>query len=205
MSRSWITLPGKAPAFSLIELIVVLALLIIVATMMSSQLSGTHRRNALEQCRKNLQEISLAVSIYAGDNHGAFPLLAAARNPAEPLSLLVPRSTTETAMFICPGNGDKPLPEGEPFAQRRVSYAYYMGRGTNNPATDALLTDWQVDASPKLAGQALFSSDGKKPGANHQRDGGNILVVNGGVERSGPKAARDLPIPPGVMLLNPSP
>jgi type II secretory pathway pseudopilin PulG len=192
-------------AFSLVELIVVLAILIIVATMMSSQLSGAHRKTALEQCRKNLQEIFLTVSIYANDHQGSFPLFPAARTSAEPLSLLVPRSTTETAMFTCPGSGDKALPEGEPFAQRRISYAYYMGRNTNHSANDVLLSDWQVDRQPKLAGQPLFSSDGKKPVNNHQKDGGNILLGSGAAEASGPKAARDLPVPPGVILLNPSP
>jgi prepilin-type N-terminal cleavage/methylation domain-containing protein len=197
--------PRSARGFSLLELIVVLAILIILTTLMSRQLSGTHRRNALEQCRKNLQEIFLANTIYADDHQGSFPLLASARNSAEPLSLLVPRCTTETAMFTCPGSGDKALPEGEPFTQRRISYAYYMGRKTNDASMDVLLSDWQVDSLPKRAGQLLFSADGQKPGNNHEKDGGNILLVNGTVERSGPKAQRDWPVPPGVTLLNPAP
>jgi hypothetical protein len=196
---------ARVRAFSLIELVVVLAILIILTTMMSSSLSGTHRKTALAQCRKNLQEIFLTFSIYANDNKGVFPLLQNARTSSEPLSLLVPRSTTETAMFLCPGSGDQPLPEGEPFAQRRISYAYYMGRTTNNSADDAFISDWQVDNLPKPAGRPLFSTDGKKPGNNHQKDGGNLLLGSGAVVVSGPKAARDLPLPSGVTLLNPAP
>jgi type II secretory pathway pseudopilin PulG len=190
--------------FSLVELLVVLVILIILSVMMSRSLSGAHRASNRELCRKNLQEIYLALTIYANDNHGTYPALTDARSAEAPLSLLLPHSTTETAMFICPGSGDKPLPEGESFARRRVSYAYYMGRTTNSTPADALLTDWQVDTRPKTTGQPLFSADGKKPGNNHGKDGGNLLLGGGGVEYSGPKAARDLPLPPGVVLLNPN-
>jgi prepilin-type N-terminal cleavage/methylation domain-containing protein len=192
-------------AFSLLELMVVLVILVILAAMMSRGLSGSRARTGLEQCRKNLQEIFLAFSIYAGDNKGAFPSLPGAASSSDPLSLLIPRSTTETAMFICPGGGDPPLPEGEPFPRRRISYSYYTGRPANAAPADALLSDWQVNTSPKTAGQPMFSADGKKPADNHAKDGGNILLVSGAVLRSGPAAARDFPVPSGVTLLNPRP
>jgi len=198
--------PCAAPGFSLLELLCVLVILIILSVMLDSRLSGSRRRTALELCRKNLQTISLSLNIYANDNGGAFPFLKDAPASSAPLSLLLPRSTTETAMFICPGSGDKALPEGESFAQRRISYAYYMGRSTNlSPDAEAILSDWQVNTLPKTKGQPLFSPDGKKPANNHDKDGGNLLLGNGGVLHSGPAAARDLPIPPGVALLNPAP
>ena len=197
--------PRAARGFSLVELLCVLVILIILSTMLNSRLSGSRRRTAQELCRKNLQTIYLALTIYANDNRGGFPFLNAAAGSAGPLSLLLPRSTTETAMFICPGSSDKPLPEGESFAQRRISYAYYMGRNTNNSAAEIILSDWQVNTLPKTKGRPLFSPDGKMPGNNHDKDGGNLLLGNGGVITSGPAAARDLPVPPGVTLLNPQP
>jgi type II secretory pathway pseudopilin PulG len=198
--------PRAAPGFSLVELLCVLVILIILAVMLDSRLSGVHRRTAQELCRKNLQTISLALTFYSNDNHGTFPSLNGAATSAEPLSLLLPRCTTETAIFICPGSQDTALPEGETFARRRISYAYYMGRATNNsPAAQAILSDWQVNNLPKTNGQPLFSADGKKPANNHDKDGGNLLLDSGEVIRSGPAAARDLPIPPGVTLLNPGP
>ncbi len=196
--------PRATPGFSLVELLCVLVILIILAVMLDSRLSGSHRRTAQELCRRNLQTIALALNFYANDNGGAFPLLKDAAISAGPLSFLVPRGTTETAIFICPGSQDQALPEGESFAQRRISYAYYMGRSTNHsPAAEAVLSDWQVNNLPKSKGQPLFSPDGKKPANNHDKDGGNLLLGNGEVIRSGPAAARDLPVPPGVTLLNP--
>jgi type II secretory pathway pseudopilin PulG len=186
-------------------LVCVLAILLVLATIMNSRLSGSRRRTALELCRKNLQTMHLALTLYANDNRGEFPLLAGASASAAPLSLLVPRSTTETAMFICPGSQDKALPEGEPFAQRRISYAYYMGRSTNQGNAEAILSDWQANNLPKTKGQPIFSSDGNKPANNHDKDGGNILLVSGQVIRSGTNAALDLPVPSGVTLLNPAP
>jgi type II secretory pathway pseudopilin PulG len=200
---------GKAPrgtgGFSLVELLCVLVILIILATLLDSRMAGSRRRTALELCRKNLQTISLALNFYAADNHGTFPLLKEAANSSAPLSLLVPRGTTETAIFLCPGSRDKALPEGEPFAQRRISYAYYMGRSTNNSAAEVILSDWQVNDLPKTQGRPLFSSDGKKPANNHGKDGGNLLLVNGEVIGCGTNAPRDLPVPPGITLLNPMP
>jgi prepilin-type N-terminal cleavage/methylation domain-containing protein len=196
--------PRPERGFSLVELLCVLVIVIILAVMLSSRLSGAHRHTIQELCRKNLQTISLSLNIYANDNRGAFPFLKNAANSSEPLSLLVPHSTTETAIFLCPGATDKALPEGESFAQRRISYAYYMGRATNNSA-DAILSDWQVNNLPKTNGQPLFSPDGKKPANNHDKDGGNLLLGGGAVISSGPAAGVDLPIPPGVTLLNPRP
>jgi len=197
--------PRGARGFSLVELLCVLLILIVLATLLDSRLAGSRRRTALELCRKNLQTISLALNFYAGDNQGAFPLLKEAANSSAPLSLLVPRGTTETAIFLCPGSRDKALPEGEPFARRRISYAYYMGRSTNNSPTEVILSDWQVNDLPKTQGQPLFSPDGKKPANNHGKDGGNLLLVNGEAVRSGANAPRDLPVPPGIALLNPLP
>jgi len=194
-----------ARAFSLVELLCVLVILIILATLVDSRMAGSRRRTARELCRKNLQTISLALNFYAGDNHGTFPILQEAATSAAPLSRLVPRGTTETAIFICPGSRDKALPEGESFAQRRISYAYYMGRSTNNSAAQVILSDWQVNNLPKALGQPLFSPDGKKPANNHGKDGGNLLLVSGEVTGSGANAACDLPVPPGVTLLNPQP
>ena len=188
---------------SLLELLVVLVLVVIVAVILSGQFGASSRSRALADCRKNLQKMYLALSIYQNDNNGAFPFLKGATNPAEPLSLLVPKSTTVTEMFICPDSDDKPLPEAESFDKRKISYAYYMGRTTNDAAGDLIVTDAQVDAAPKNNGQQIFSADGKKPGNNHSKEGGNLLSCGGDVTASGPRASGDVRYPPSVRLLNP--
>jgi hypothetical protein len=156
----------------------------------------------LAACQQNLQKVYLALSIYRSDN-GSYPSVNGAATPSAPLSLLVPKSTTVTEIFICPGSSDKPLAEGERFADCRISYAYYMGYATNDDPQEIIVTDWQIDNAPKRHGQLIFSADGKKPGNNHYTAGGNLLSLGGEVSGCGPKASRDLQFPPSVTLLNP--
>jgi len=197
--------PRATGGFSLIELLCVMVILIILTVILDNRMAGSRRRSQREICRKNLLEISIAFNFYANDNHGAYPLAKGAVTSSEPLSLLVPRCTTETAMFVCPGSHDPPLPEGEAFAKRRISYACYMGRSTNAAPDDVLVSDWQLNSLAKTKGQPLFSSDGKKPANNHGTDGGNLLLRGGDATSCGTNAPRDLPLPSGVTLLNPAP
>lgn len=189
-------------AFSLIELLVVLALLLILTVLGTSHLTTSARRRELAACGGNLQKIYLALSFYRND-HGSYPFLDDAKTSAEPLSSLVPKSTTDTEIFICPASGDKLLPESEPFTNSRISYDYYMGRATNDDPGEIILSDWQVDALSKQRGRLIFSSDGRKPGNNHNAFGGNLLTCGGAVVFSPPKAKQDFLFPPTVKLLGP--
>jgi type II secretory pathway pseudopilin PulG len=189
-------------AFSLVELLVVAALLIILTVLGASRFSTSARKREMAACANNLQKIHLALSFYRNDN-AAYPYVPGAETSAQPLSLLVPKGTTDTQIFICPGSGDKPLPESEPFAKNHISYDYYMSLATNSDPQDIIVTDWQVDTLPKAKGSQLFSPDGKKPGNNHDADGGNLLMCGGAVVRSGPKAGQDLLFPATVRLLPP--
>ena len=118
--------------------------------------------------------------------------------------MLVPRYTVDTAVFICPGSKDAPLPDGESFLKRKISYAYYMGRGSND-ATEVLLSDAQVNTNAKAAGQQAFSLTGKAPGNNHHKYGGNFLFGDGRMERTPPLVPFALGVTQGVVLLNPKP
>ncbi|MGA2177542.1 MAG: hypothetical protein ABSH38_21415 [Verrucomicrobiota bacterium] len=188
--------------FSLLELVIVLALLLTLTVMSTSRFSSKARQRDLAKCQLNLQKVYLALNIYRSDN-GAFPILKDAPNSEAALSLLIPKSTTVTEMFICPGSRDEELPEGESFAGRRISYAYYMGRAAKDDPGEILLSDWQVNTAPKRTGQQVFSSDGKKPGNNHYAEGGNLVFCGGDISGCGPKASRDLLFPATVRLLNP--
>jgi type II secretory pathway pseudopilin PulG len=189
-------------AFSLIELLIVLALIIILTVLSAGRLTTSARKRELAACGSNLQKIYIALNFFRLD-HGSYPFLADAQTSAQPLSLLIPKGTTDTEIFICPGSGDKLLPESEPFGKRRISYDYYMGRATNGDPQDILLSDWQVDTLPKQKGTLIFSADGKKPGNNHDAVGGNLLTCGGAVVFSGPKATQDVVYPSTVRLLGP--
>jgi prepilin-type N-terminal cleavage/methylation domain-containing protein len=191
--------------FSLVELLVTLAIILVLYTLTMSRGARSYQRRQQAACEKNLVNLHVALTLYANDHQGAFPLVPGARTSEEPLSLLVPTCTTTTAPFICPGSKDPKLPEAEPFAKRRISYAYYMGRTNAARPQEPLLSDRQVNTQAKRAGEPLFSTSGKKPGDNHTTYGGVVLFGDGHAELSGPAAGFDLLFGEGITLLNPKP
>jgi prepilin-type N-terminal cleavage/methylation domain-containing protein len=110
--------------FSLIELLVVLALLIVLTTMYWGFGSVSYQRRQKIACQQNLQKIDVAMRIFANDSAGKFPVTAAAHVSEEALDVLVPRYTADTSLFVCPGSKDGSLPSGESFRNRKISYAY---------------------------------------------------------------------------------
>jgi prepilin-type processing-associated H-X9-DG protein len=197
--------PFRQSAFSLLELLITVILILILSMMMMGRGMFSDQKRQLADCQKNLQNIYVALSVYSADNKGSYPFVKEAQTAEAPLSLLVPRSTTVTEMFVCPGSKENKLPEGEPFAKRRISYAYYMGREKSDGAGVALVSDRQVNAFPKIERQLIFSTDGKPPGANHSKSGGNFLFCDGAIKATKPRAVRDLTFPTNVVLLNPKP
>jgi prepilin-type N-terminal cleavage/methylation domain-containing protein/prepilin-type processing-associated H-X9-DG protein len=196
---------SPARGFSLLELLLVLGIMLVLGGLMYGTNSRSRQRAMQASCQKNLQTIALALQVYSGDFQSAFPLVKSATTAEEPLSLLVPKYTSATEPFICPGTKDAALPEAEPFKERRISYAYYTGwRATNSTAAaDALVTDRQINTLPKAVGQPLFSADGKGPGRNHSKFGGNILFIDGHAETVPVITPINLIPPAGVALLNP--
>lgn len=193
----------KRTAFSLVELLIVMALIVVIYVIFFSFNSPTHQRSQMELCQDNLQKIFLAMQIYAND-FGEFPCNTNAQTSEQVLCALVPRYTTDTSTFICPGSHDAQIPSGASLAQSKISYAYYMGRGTNNPG-DALMSDCQINTRPKNVGDPVFSRDGNPPGNNHSKYGGNFLFCDGSVQTIGPVATFLLALPDGIVLLNPKP
>lgn len=172
--------------------------------LMGRGMFSNHERLVMD-CQKNLQKIYLAMSIYEIDHKGSYPVVMDASTSEAPLSLLVPRSTAMTEIFICPASNENKLPEGEPFAKRKISYAYYMGRSKSDGADALLLTDRQINTLPKIKRQQMFSEDGNGPGANHAKAGGNLLFCDGSFRMAKPRVAHDYLFPTNVILLNPKP
>jgi prepilin-type N-terminal cleavage/methylation domain-containing protein len=202
--KPWRRNPAAKAGFSLVELLITLALMAVLTTMMYGFASARHQRNQRQLCADNLQKIYLAMQIYADDFKGALPQNTNAATSEEVLDVLVPKYSADTSIFICPGGRDAEIPSGEPLRQHKISYAYYMGRRLDTPQA-VLMSDRQVDTEPKRAGEMVFSADGKPPGNNHHKYGGNFLLCDGSVQASGPQLTFSLASAPGIVLLNPKP
>ncbi len=196
--------PRPVAGFSLIELLITLALLVVISTLYFGFSSPNYQRSARQNCQASLQKIFLAQEIYAQDHAGKYPVVADAKFSREPLALLVPRYTVDQTIFHCPGSQDAPLSADASLRTAKISYAYYQGRQrAGEPA--GLMSDAQVNTNSKSLGEPVFSATGKPPGNNHHQFGGNILFTDGHVEMSQSNAAVALPLAPGVRLLNPGP
>lgn len=189
--------------FSLLELLLTMVIIAILFLAMNSHQSQVNQDKQSIACQANLRNIHLALEVYAAENRGRLPYVQGATSSDEPLSLLVPRSTSMTEVFICPGSGDSKLPAGKPFGGYVISYAYAMGLQITNDASSMLLSDGQVNDQPKKAGETVFSITGRRPGANHFKYGGNVLFADGHVERFKPVTTNDLAILSGAIFLNP--
>jgi prepilin-type processing-associated H-X9-DG protein len=195
--------PSSA-AFSLVELLIVIALIVVIYAMMLGFGSRTHQKTETERCSDNLQKIFLAMQIYDND-FGVFPLATNAQTSEPVLNLLVPRYTADTSIFVCPGGRDSEIPSGVPLTKEKISYAYYMGRGTNAGSGDFLMSDRQINTLPKNAGDQVFSLTGSSPGNNHSKYGGNILFCDNSVQAIPPQTPFSLAFSNGIVLLNPKP
>ena len=193
---------GSDAGFSLIEMLITLALILIMSVTLYGFGSRSEQQKQKRACEKNLQNIYLSLDIYAKENNGVLPSVTNAQTSEAPLSQLVPRFTVASEIFICPGSKDGALPNGESFADRRISYAYLMGRRLAD-ANAVLMSDRQIDVQPKPAGATAFSRDGKPPGNNHHKFGGNFLFTDGHTESSGVSAAFAVAWPTNVTFLNP--
>ena len=188
--------------FSLIELLATALIIMILVTLYWGGNSASRQKSRQTVCRQNLQKIYIGMEIFANEHGRKYPEKPGAQTSAEALDVLVPRYTADTATFTCPGSKDSPPPGGKSIADRRISYAYYMGRSSGD-AQEALMTDRQVNNKSKSLNQPLFSSTGKPPGNNHREYGGNILFCDGHAEVSPPNSVFSLVLTQGVVLLNP--
>ena len=192
-------------AFSLVELLIVAALILIMFVMLHSRGSGSFQKSRKDECWQLMAAQFKALKNHALDHDGRYPLATNAVTSDQALSLLIPSATTETRIFICPGSSDSSLRDAVPFSGKRISYAYYMGLGTDASAVTPLTSDWQVGSLAKKVGDAVFSPDGKGPGSNHDKFGGNVLFLDGSVRFVPPISTVALPLGPGIVLLNPVP
>ena len=189
----------------MIELLISTALVATAYVVVLGPGSALGQKSRKAKCVQQLEQMHQALSLYAAEHDGAFPSVPGATTAEAPLSLLVPLYTSDTSVFICPGTGRGALPAGQPFADRKISYAYSSGLRREAAPGAILVADALTDTLGKREGEALFSTQGSGPGSNHRRYGGNVLFVDGHVETFPATAPRELRPPAGAALLNPKP
>ena len=63
----------KNPAFTLVELMIVIAIIAVLASIIMPKMGGARARGKLSACLSNLRHTSAAMEMYANDNKGFYP------------------------------------------------------------------------------------------------------------------------------------
>jgi prepilin-type N-terminal cleavage/methylation domain-containing protein len=125
--------------FTLLELLVVISIIAILAAILFPVFAQARERARASSCASNLQQLGLALHLYAQDYRGYFP--PAANNFMDPLMPYVKNEQ----IFVCPSIG---LP-GQPFVNNRgfrvvTGYLYEPGHCNDDRPTERLLFDSEL-------------------------------------------------------------
>jgi len=151
--------------FTLVELLVVLAIIAILAALMLPALAGIKGKALRTGCMANLMQINLGVRLYADDHNSALPVSTNATTPAVwsayqnsirgYLGLHGAPSPLDT-IFACPSDTfyyDYNDRVAEPHhLQLQYNYSSYAFNAGNVPAGDPPIHPW-----PGIAGRKLTS------------------------------------------------
>jgi len=197
---------SRRDAFSFIELLCVLAILLILFALSFGLGGEARQRSRQEQCRGNLSLIHQALRIAAAENGERYPAVKGATDSDAVLSGLVPKYSSRVDMFRCPGRTRDPFSGASATTRRfRNHFAYASGLGTAPDAAQWLLSDEQADTRAKALGGLLFSETGSGTGSNHGKYGGSILFADGHSDASPPRTLFPINIPTNGAILNPRP
>ena len=151
--------------FTLGELIIVIAILVLIAMMLLPGLCRPREKARRVNCNANLKQIGLALLMYSGDNYsgdsGGYFILTPSGNNFEPLNTL--EIINDSKVFGCPSAGLLKT-------TARNSNYLYGGSGIMDDNTNATTTTLAIDQSGNhpnnLWINALFGDghvEGSKP------------------------------------------
>lgn len=153
----------KRKQFTLIEMLVVIAIIAVLATMIGSAVFGVKEKGNRTTCLNNLKQLYTALNSYR-DAQGGFPFIdsttvttGGGENHAKLLFLIRKTEAGDNPnLYICPSSttavpgSDKArseLSQSSDFKSENNSYAYFMGKietgqkGTMMRTTSGILSD----------------------------------------------------------------
>ncbi len=184
-------------ALTLIEVLVVLAILILLAAVMVPILNAKRERKNRADCLSYIRQIGLACQLYTQDYVEYFPILGKAENSNDLMPLLNNGSyLTITYIYVCPSDracrrslvnksNERDYYSLVPQAGRTPninSYAYVSGLTQKSPSDSPLAGDNLMDvtsANDKTVQQFQKRVGCSTKGSNHSAAGGNVVFLDG--------------------------
>ncbi|HEY4416370.1 MAG TPA: prepilin-type N-terminal cleavage/methylation domain-containing protein [Verrucomicrobiae bacterium] len=135
---------SRRQAFTLIELLVVIAIIAILAAMLLPALASAKQKAWKTSCTSNLRQVSLAMRMYADDNHELYaasgtkiywgmvdkPVASGGSGMASWMEQIFPYIGTTNA-YDCPGNVQLPKNMQGPFNYFNGDRAAYVASSTD--------------------------------------------------------------------------
>jgi len=121
-------MPSSRPAFSLIELLVVMALIVLVISLVVPAVGRARDQANVIACRANLRSLVLACLVYAGENDSFLPTEATLDNPHAGLIRMLGKGDRAelVEIYYCPSEQSPELRRCEQnFAAGNIGYFYY--------------------------------------------------------------------------------
>lgn len=189
--------PNQKAAFSLIELLVVMALIIILVGMLLPALDRGKARARRIQCVNNLKQLGLCFHAFAHDNNSAFPNHLLPEGSAEPWHAVhlggsfycspVPfqalgNDMPSVRLLVCPADTRQPADDLSALRLENLSY-FVNTQAAYRVPTSILVGDRNLRRSEEVAKRLLL-----EPGrdvltwtAEMHKGRGNLLFADGSV------------------------
>jgi prepilin-type processing-associated H-X9-DG protein/prepilin-type N-terminal cleavage/methylation domain-containing protein len=216
----WRWLPRNRAGFTLVELLVVMAIIMVLAGLLLPALQSSLRKSRQTSCLNNLRQIGIGFQSWAGDHGDRYPMQIATRNggsleanqqrlrgfPKLSFSArhfqVLSNELGTPKIVLCPADPKKPAKSFALLDSSEISYwvnpSAQMGNSIQYLSGDWNLTSINLAPSRAKAGERRVQFD------NHlHQNRGNILFGDGHVELISGLGSRTLAFgdsstPPGV-------
>ena len=188
-------------AFSLVEILVVLAIVGLIAALLLPVFNGVRTTARITTCQSNLRQIGVGLQLYLNDHRGLYPSLLASPTNCTWSHNVAPYLKSEK-IFTCPENPDLFFKSGcpAPEPQGEITLAFHGGytldvpdsgrspqmseRQIRMPASMILVIDGDGDYTNAGPGTGAITAERLEEMAVHlrHRGGANALFADGHVK-----------------------
>jgi prepilin-type N-terminal cleavage/methylation domain-containing protein/prepilin-type processing-associated H-X9-DG protein len=200
---SMIELPAVRHAFSMIELLVVIGIITLLIGIIVPTMGKVREKSYINRCAENLHQIGEALSLYATDNHGAYPRttyvpgapLQSGTGPgaADPFAVDGPSANDTTSAifllmrteklapetFLCPYVNHEDVHPDITIEHARSNFSDFhrnLGYSFANPYPDSDAVASGYEWTSKLPPEFVLAAD-INPGVDGERDDVNLPTL----------------------------
>jgi prepilin-type N-terminal cleavage/methylation domain-containing protein/prepilin-type processing-associated H-X9-DG protein len=153
--------PSRRSAFTLVELLVVIAIIAILAALSIPAVSGVLKRGQSSACLSNLRQIGIATIAYAMDNDMVLPAAGSGGSPQWAVSIASYTGTDSKmnkSIFVCPGC-EVPVRAG---TGSEVAVTYGMHGGLMPKGGEPMSLDLVKNAASLILAADMCQNPGNK-------------------------------------------